>query len=93
MKDYLGNHVQEGDTVLIAIRSGRTASLSRAFVDKVDLRPQFAGGMPTNMVYVRWSNLSKYWLPASHVVKLPDDMLPEKRKEKLKDVEEGVVVS
>ena len=93
MKDYLGNNVDVGDTVIIAVRSGRTATLGRAYVRQAEMRPQFTGGVATNMVMVEWSNLHKYWIPASKVLRLPDEMLPEKRRERLKDVEPGVEVS
>lgn len=93
MQDYLGNHVEKGDTVIIAMRSGRSATISRGYIVSTALKPQFAGGIPTNMVEVEWSNIHKLWMPARHVVRIPNDMLPEKRKERLNDVEEGVQVS
>lgn len=93
MKDYLGNDVNEGDMVVIAIKVGKYASLGRAVVLKTELRKQYEYGMPTNMVHVEWSSIHKYWLPARNVIKLSDDMLPEKRKEKLDNVSEGVRVS
>lgn len=93
MKDYLGNDVHEGDTVIVAIKSGRTATLGRAWVLQEELRPQYAGGTPANMLQIKWSNFHIYWIPASHVVKIPDEMLPEKRKEKLDNVNEGIRVS
>jgi hypothetical protein len=54
------------------------------------MRPQFAGGLSIPMVEVEWSNISRYWLPARQVIGLPDNMLPEKRKEKLNDTKEAV---
>lgn len=90
MKDYLGNDVQIDDTVLIAIRSGRTATLGRGFVKDMAMRKQFATGPLVPMVQVEWSNIHKYWMPARHVVSLPHDMLPEKRREKYNDTEEAV---
>lgn len=90
MKDYLGNNVDIDDTVLISIRSGRTATLSRGFVRDVKMKKQFATGPLVPMVEVEWSNIHKYWMPARHVVALPDNMLPEKRREKLDDTEEAV---
>lgn len=90
MIDYLGNQVSEGDTVIIAIRSGRTATLGRAFVKQMKLKPQFAGGAPSNMIEVEWSNIHRYWMPARNVIKIPEEMLPEKRKEKLNGTSEAV---
>lgn len=90
MKDYLGNQVSIGDTVIIAVRSGRTATLGRAYVKDAALKPQFAGGLNTNMLEIEWSNIHKYWMPASKVVRIPDEMLPERRITKLNDTEEGV---
>lgn len=90
MLDYLGNPVEVGDTVLIAIRSGRTATLGRGYVKAAELKPQFAGGVATNMLEIEWSNIHRYWMPARHVVKLPPEMLPEKRREKLNETEEAI---
>ena len=89
MKDNLGNTIELGDTVIIAVRSGRTATLGRAFVKQMVLKPQFAGGTPTNMLEVEWSNIHRYWIPARNVIKLPEEMLPEKRREKLNGVSEA----
>lgn len=93
MKDYLGNQVDVGDTVLLALRSGRVAQFGRGFVKSAEFKPQFRDGASTWMLLVEWSNLHKYWMPASKVVRLPDEMLPEKRKEKLNGTEEGIEVS
>ena len=93
MKDYLGNEVNADDTVLISIRSGRTSTLGRGYVKEVKMKKQFATGPLVPMVLVEWSNIHKYWMPARHVVALPDDMLPEKRREKLNNVKEGIEVS
>ena len=93
MIDYLGNHVGVGDTVIIPIRQGNTASLSRAFVQDTKMKPQYAGGALVPHVFVEWSNLHRYWMPAKRVVKIPDDLLPEKLKEKLYAAEEAVVVT
>lgn len=90
MLDYLGNTVEVDDTVLIALRSGRRATLGRAFVKETAMRKQFAEGGLVPMVLVEWSNIHKYWMPARHVVKLPDEMLPEKRREKLNATEEAI---
>lgn len=90
MKDYLGNPVNVDDTVLIAIRTGKTATLARAFVKDAKLKPQFPDAPPSNMIEVEWSNLHRYWMPARNVVRIPDEMLPEKRKEKLDGTEEAV---
>jgi len=90
MIDNLGNQIEIGDTVIIAVRSGRTATLGRAYVKQTKLRPQFQGGTPTNMIEVEWSNVHRYWMPARNVIKLPDDMLPEKRREKLNGTKEAV---
>lgn len=90
MRDYLGNNVDVGDTVLIAVRSGRTATLGRGFVKQTAMRKQFATGPLAPMVEVEWSNIHKYWMPARHVVALPDSMLPEKRRDKRNDAEEAV---
>lgn len=87
----LGNTINDGDTVIIAIKTGRVASLVRAYARSTEFKPQFAGGAPCNMVEVEYSSLHKFWLPASHVVKISDDMLPEKRREKLNDTKEAVV--
>lgn len=54
------------------------------------MRKQFAEGGLVPMVLVEWSNIHKYWMPARHVVKLPDEMLPEKRREKLNATEEAI---
>ena len=93
MLDYLGNHVDVGDTVLIAVRSGRNAILGRAFVKKAELKIQFSGGEPSNMLEVEYSNVSRFWIPARNVVKLPDELLPEKRRERLNETQEGVEVT
>lgn len=93
MIDYLGNNVDIGDTVIIAVKSGRTATLGRAFVKNAKFKPQFAGGAPSNMLEVEWSNIHRYWMPARNVIKIPDEMLPEKRREKLNESEEGVEVT
>ena len=93
MLDYLGNHVETGDTVIIPIRQGRTASLSRGFVRDSMIKPQYSGGALVPHVFVEWSNLHKYWIPAKRVVKIPDDLLPEKRQEKLNATEEAIVVT
>lgn len=93
MKDYLNNEVNVGDTVIIAVKSGKVATLTRAFVKQAVLKPQYSGGAPTNMLEIEWSNLNRFWIPARHVISLPDSMLPEKRREKLNDVEEGIQVS
>mgnify|MGYP006892914720 CR=1 FL=1 len=90
MKDYLGNNVATGDTVLVAMRAGRTATLGRGFVKDMKMRKQFATGPLVAMVEVEWSNIHRYWMPARHVVYLPPEMLPEKRREKLNDTEEAV---
>ena len=90
MKDFLGNDVEIDDTVLLALRSGRYAQLGRGFVKNAEVKPQFRGGVPTNMLEVEWSNIHRFWIPASKVVKLPDDMLPEKRREKLNETEEAI---
>ncbi len=90
MKDYLGNEVNVDDTVLISIRSGRTATLGRGYVKEAKMKKQFATGPLVPMVLVEWSNIHKYWMPARHVVTLPDDMLPEKRRERLNATEEAV---
>lgn len=90
MIDNLGNQIEIGDTVIIAVRSGRTATLGRAFVKQMKLRPQFQGGAPTNMIEVEWSNVHRYWMPARNVVKIPDEMLPEKRREKLNGTKEAI---
>jgi len=88
--DYIGNQINEGDTVIVAIRSGNTASLGRAFVKQMKVKPQFAGGAPSNMIEVEWSNIHRYWMPSRHVLKIPEEMLPEKRREKLNDTNEAV---
>ena len=93
MLDYLGNHVGVGDTVIIPIRQGRTASLSRGFVRDMKMKPQYTGGALVPHVMVEWSNLHVYWMPAKRVVKIPDDVLPEKRKDKLNATAEAVVVT
>jgi hypothetical protein len=93
MRDYLGNDVEVGDTVLVALKSGRTATLGRGYVLAHEFKPQYAGGLATNMLLIEWSNIHKYWIPASKMVKLPDYMLPEKRKADLEDTPEGVVPS
>jgi hypothetical protein len=90
VKDYLGNNVDVDDTVIIAVRSGKYATLGRAFVIDKAFRPYFSGGQPTNMIRVEWSNLHKFWIPASKVLRVSDDMLPEKRREKLNETEEAV---
>lgn len=90
MKDYLGNNVSTGNTVLISIRSGRTATLGRGFVKDMKMGRQFREGALTPMVLIEWSNIHKYWMPARHVVSLPDNMLPEKREEKLNETEEAI---
>ena len=90
MQDYLGNSVDVGDTVIIAIRSGRTATLGRAFVKNAGMRKQFREGPLVNMVEVEWSNLHKYWMPARNVIRIPDEMLPEKRREKMNGTEEAI---
>lgn len=93
MKDFLGNDIHEGDAVVIAIRAGRTASLSRGKVLKEEVRPQFAGGTPTNMVQIEWSSIHKYWVPARHVLGLAPYMIPEIRRRELNNVQEGIRVS
>ena len=93
MKDFLENDVKVGDTVLIATRAGRTASIGRGFVVEAAMKRQFRDGPLVNMVKVEWSNIHKYWMPASKVVAIPPEMLPEKRREKKLNAEEGVVVS
>ena len=93
MEDYLGNKVGTGDTVIIAVKQGRTAGLGRGFVKDMAMRKQFTDGPLVEMVLVEWSNIHKYWMPAKRVVKIPDEMLPEKRRQKLNDTEEGIVAS
>lgn len=90
MEDYLGNKVGTGDTVLIAVRSGRAALLARAYVKDMRMGKQYNDGPLLPQVLVEWSNLHKFWMPAKRVVKLPDEMLPEKRREKLNATEEAI---
>lgn len=91
--DRFGKRVELDDFVLIAIRSGKGADLTTGIVKSIEFRPQFRGGVSTNMVLVEWSNIHKYWMPASKVVVLPDSMIPEKLQEKLDATKEGVIVS
>lgn len=93
MEDYLGNKVQVGDTVLLAVKFGRTAKISRGYVKDMEMKRQFRDGPMTNMVYVEWSNIHKYWIPAKHVAMIPNELLPEKRREKLHATAEAVVPS
>lgn len=90
MIDYLGNKVEVDDTVIIPIKSGRTAGLGRGYVKSAEMRPQFSGGSLVPMLLIEWSNIHKYWFPAKRVVKIPHEMLPEKRREKLNDTQEAV---
>ncbi len=93
MQDQLGNVIEIDDTVIVAVRSGRVATLSRAFVKDMKLRPQFAGGAITPMINVQWSNIHNFWMPARNVMKLIPEMLPENRAKKYDDTEEGIEVS
>lgn len=93
MQDQLGNVIEVGDTVIIALRSGKYATLGRAFVKEVKLRPQFKGGVPTPMINVEWSNIHNFWMPARNVFKLLPEMIPENRRKKYDNTEEGVEVS
>ena len=93
MQDQLGNVIEVDDTVIIALRSGKYATLGRAYVRELKLRPQFAGGVPTPMIRVEWSNINNFWLPARNVFKMIPEMLPENRRKKYDNTEEGVEVS
>ena len=93
MEDYLGNSVGTGDTVLIAVRQGRTSGLGRGYVKDMRMGKQYADGPLIPQVLVEWSNIHKYWMPAKRVARIPDEMLPEKRRQKLNGTEEGTVVS
>lgn len=90
MIDYLGNQVDVGDTVIIAVKSGRTAILGRAFVKQTGMKRQFGAGALVSMVEVEWSNIHRYWMPARNVIHIPEEMLPEKRREKLNDTKEAI---
>lgn len=90
MIDFLGNPVEEDNMVIIAITEGRTAKLSRAIVKETKMRPQFQGGIAIPMVYIEYSNLTRFWLPANRVLTLTDNMLPEKRREKYNATEEAI---
>lgn len=93
MQDQLGNIIDVGDTVIIALRSGKYATLGRAFVKEVKVRPQFVGGTPIQMIKVEWSNIHNFWMPSRNVFKLVPEMIPENRIKKYDNTEEGVEVS
>lgn len=93
MEDYLGNKVSTGDTVLLAVKFGRSAKISRGFVRDMKMGRRFANGPLENMVFVEWSNIHKYWMPAKHVAMIPTELLPEKQREKLNATAEAVVPS
>lgn len=93
MRDYLGNNVQVGNTVIIPVKEGRTANLGKARVVDEGMRNQFRDGPLVPQVKVQWSNIHEYWMPARRVVMIPDEMLPEKRRETKLNAEEAVVVS
>lgn len=90
MKDLLGNNVDNGDLVIIAVKEGKYAKLSRAFVKDTAMKKQFIDAEHIPMVYVEYSNIVKFWTPANRVLKITDEMSPEKRREKLNATEEAV---
>jgi hypothetical protein len=90
-KDYLGNNIAEGDTVIIAVKQGKYAMLSRGYVKQIGMKKMFGDGDPVAHVEVEWSNLHKFWIPASKVISVPDNMLPEKRREKLEETNEAEI--
>ena len=88
MRDYFGNIIQLGDKVVIATIEGkRIPAIATGFVTAMELRKQFANGGLVPMVQVEY--LVKFWLPASKVVKISDEMIPENRREKLNATEEA----
>ena len=93
MQDKLGNVIEVDDTVIVAVRSGRVATLGQAYVKEMKLRPQFQGGAICPMINVQWSNIHNFWMPARNVIKLMPEMIPENRRKKYDDTEEGIEVS
>ena len=83
MQDQLGNVIEVGDTVIIAVKSGKYAVLGRAYVRAMENRQQFGDGHLVPMIKVEFSNISNFWLPARNVIKLLPDMVPENRRQKL----------
>ena len=93
MKDNLGNIIEIDDNVIIAVKTGNTASLVRAYVKELGMRPPRPGWPLSAMVRLDYNNLPNWWMIARNVVKIMPDMLPENRIGKYAETEEGIEVS
>lgn len=93
MRDYLGNDIQLDDMVIFPRKQGRYAMLAGGYVRDMEQRRQFKDGQMVPMVKIEYSNVHEYWYPASKIVRIPEDMIPEIRREKLNATAEAIIPS